>query len=375
LALVVVVLALQHASEAGDVVMLGGADLHLPPEEVGDALDVSALSGSLENFLEVSERDTATESHYMSMRGDGDADEENDDDGDGIPAPTPAPPPPVPVGNFSDVESPEPFPASAARPFEDNIDKNKQAWAKVGGWSDSAEASIATAKDDLTKAEEYQQQKEQEKKKSEIGCPCEGEPYHYECIDHAGSLAKYFHESAVAAAAEAKATTSAAANATHGPDSEAHHSSYATFKKMLAKYGKLGPNSAFTPRHEEQLKRAKPALKRAEILEEKMMEIAVPEFKKVKEEFPEVFTNGKCPCPEGFTVGDGAALAAKLKTDAVEAATKLHKKVVKMREDPTYWEDINGKVTFARPEDGPTNPDDDQEGDNATSTRDVTLFT
>ena len=53
--------------------------------------------------------------------------------------------------------------------------QNKQAWAKVGGWSDGEEASIQTAKDEVKKAEEYQQTKEAEKKKTEIGCPCEGE--------------------------------------------------------------------------------------------------------------------------------------------------------------------------------------------------------
>jgi len=171
LALVVVVLALQHASEAGDVEMLGGADLR---DGRGEDADITALSGDLDYFLQVKEKDTAVEIQSLSVRADGDTDGGDDGD-DGIPAPTPAPPPPVPSGNFSQAEPPEAFPTNAARPFEDHIEKNKQAWAKVGGWSDGEEASIQTAKDEVKKAEEYQQTKEAEKKKTEIGCPCEGE--------------------------------------------------------------------------------------------------------------------------------------------------------------------------------------------------------
>jgi len=285
-----------------------------------------------------------------------------------------------PAAIASNPDSMEPaFPEGAKRPFEDHIKANQHEWAKVGGWSDAKEAQIQVAKAQLAKADEYVEMKKKEKAKTEIGCPCEGEKYHLVCQDHAGRIAQYFHEESIAKAAEAKAAAKAANATAHasGPDSEAHHNSYATYKKMLAKYGKLGPNSVFTPAHEDQRKRAKKAFIAAEILEEKAMELAVPEFKKVKEEFPEVFTNGKCPCPDAWTVGDGAALAAKLKEDAITEAEELHRKVVKMKHDPTYWVDINGKETFARPEDAPANPDEEPEEPDEfdkmpTHTKDVT---
>ena len=133
----------------------------------------------------------------------------------------------------------------------------------------------------------------------------------------------------------------------HAPGSEAAkkaaedavHGSYTTYLKMLRKYGEPGPNSAWTPRHEGDLKRPKNHYKAAVKLEDEALNVALPEFKKVKQEYPEMFTNGKCGCPTGFTFGDAAALAGKQKDDAVAAADAFNRKVRKAKEDPTHWEE------------------------------------
>jgi len=108
---------------------------------------------------------------------------------------------------------------------------------------------------------------------------------------------------------------------------------------MLKKYGKPGPNSNWTPRHDGDLKRAKKHYKEAVKIEDQALTKALPEFKKVKEDYPEMFTNGKCGCPGGFTFGDAPARAGKLKEDVVAEADVYNKKVRASKANPAHWEE------------------------------------
>merc|ERR1711959_702820 len=209
------------------------------------------------------------------------------------------------------------------------------AWAAIGGWSAAQDKQIPIAEAALKKAEVYVSKKLKEKEYSELGCPCEGDKYWKIVQDNPGQLAKAF--SYVPPPKKPKYAPGSAAAKKAAED--AVHGSYTTYIKMLRKYGQPGPNSAWTPRHEGDLKRAKNHYKAAVKLEDEALNVALPEFKKVKEDYPEMFTNGKCGCPTGFTFGDAAALAGKQKDDAVAAADAFNRKVRKAKEDPTHWEE------------------------------------
>jgi len=226
-------------------------------------------------------------------------------------------------------------PPNNKKPEDQHFEANKRNWAQLGGWSTAKEAEHAKASADLDKAREYVKVQEKEKERSEMGCPCEGEKYFEIVQDNPGNLAKALNEPPPP---PENANATAPAEKTQAQKEAAADSSFATYKKMLAKYGKPGPNSGWTPAHDKQKNRAAKNLKKAEKLEDKMLTLALPEFKKVKEDHPEVFTNGKCGCPTGFTPQDAAALALKLKDDVVKEAEEMHKMVVKQNADPTYWE-------------------------------------
>merc|ERR1712072_1526292 len=80
---------------------------------------------------------------------------------------------------------------------------------------------------------------------------------------------------------------------------------------MIKKYGKIGPNSSWTKMHEAQKKDAKHKLDVATQKADAAFKVALPDFKRMHEEMPEFFTNGKCPCPSTWTAADSARLAAK----------------------------------------------------------------
>jgi hypothetical protein len=113
---------------------------------------------------------------------------------------------------------------------------------------------------------------------------------------------------------------------------------------MLAKYGKLGPNSSWTRRHEAKRKDAKAKVKVATQKAEAAFKIALPDFKRMQQHMPEFFTNGKCPCPPTWTIMDSIRLAGKRERDA---ATELsaHKRLLRGKaanDDPHNPAYING---------------------------------
>lgn len=252
-----------------------------------------------------------------------------------------------------------------AKPYEskENLKNNKDAWTALGGWPAEKNKELEDAKKAVGNAQKYVKIAFQKKEMSEIACPCEGEKYYEIIQSNAGKLEDAFQEQANAEAASAAAAKAemealaaqassygsgaggaAASLANKALDSNAHHSSWATFKKMLAKYGQLGPQSTWQPIHDVRLKLADGALKRAQRLEDQLMTKALPEFKQVKKDFPEIFTNGKCPCPAGWTIGDAAVLAAKFKDDAVAVTSHAMKIVRHLKRDPTAWYDpVSGR--------------------------------
>lgn len=249
--------------------------------------------------------------------------------------------------------------ATLNTPYETptNLKKNKAAWNALGGWPASKDVEYEAAKKDVARAEKYVEIADLKKEKSEIACPCEGENHYAIVQANAGRLGKAFGEKADAEAATAnaaKAEMQALASATTNSsdpasvaaslnnkalDSDAHHGSWATYKKMLAKYGKTGEGtqSTWQKMHDMQLEEAKNGLQRAQLLEDQLLTKALPEFHQVKKDFPEIFANGKCPCPTGWTIGDAAVLASENKDDKIKEAEYVAKKVRLNKRDPTAW--------------------------------------
>lgn len=148
-------------------------------------------------------------------------------------------------------------PTGAKMPYHKHLEANKAHWAAIGGWSAAQDKQIPVAQAALAKAKEYVGATEKEKEYSELGCPCEGDMYYKIVQDNPGNLAKAFAyvpppKNETKHPAGSAAAKTAAADAVHG--------SYATYLKMLKKYGNPGPNSNWTPQHEGDLKRAKKIL-------------------------------------------------------------------------------------------------------------------
>merc|ERR1711918_165294 len=101
-----------------------------------------------------------------------------------------------------------------------------------------------------------------------MGCPCEGEKY-YELVwggpAELSSLVAGFGSAAGSAGGSADFNSLKDKNKTDDDDGKV---SPATIKKMIKKYGKLGPNSTWKPKHDRKKKRAAVDLKLAEKVED-----------------------------------------------------------------------------------------------------------
>merc|ERR1711977_397695 len=201
------------------------------------------------------------------------------------------------------------------KPYEDHLTHNKHTWASAGGWTAAKEAMVAVAKAELAKAQKYAEKKEHEKKVAELGCPCIGEKY-YEDV---------WNPKTPEPQATGNATKSGKKKGCNPTDPTQNCDNDPKFgiKAMLKKYGKLGPNSSWTKRHEKKKDNAKSDVKVAEAQAHAAFMRALPEFKKMKEEMPEFFTNGKCKCPSTWTIPDAVALALKITRDK-ESAYRQH---------------------------------------------------
>jgi hypothetical protein len=208
------------------------------------------------------------------------------------------------------------------KPYESNLSHNKHIWASNGGWTSTKEAMLAVAKAELKKAQQYAEKKEHEKKVAELGCPCVGEKYHDDV----------WNPKKPAAAAGSGSGSGSGSGKKKGcnptdPTQNCDGDPKFGIKAMLKKYGKLGPNSSWTKMHENMKKEAHTELKVAEAQAHAAFMRALPEFKKMKEEMPEFFTNGKCKCPSWWTIPMAVSLAAKMTRDK-EADYRAHFSVV-----------------------------------------------
>lgn len=263
------------------------------------------------------------------------------------------------------------------RPYQQHMEPNKERWSQLGGWTKHSEAAKSKAKAEIAKADVYLKTKEQEKKISEMGCPCPGEKY-TDMVDNP----KRMHELvAMGAAAAAKAEAARKAAAARGSGSAGSDASDGegsgegsgdgdidddeeggsksggkldseTFKKMVAKYGKLGPNSSWKPHDDRFLKSAGLALKAAEMQTEALFKVALPEFKQMRDENPEFFANGKCKCPDYWTLQDAAALTKKMHQDQEANYWKL------MSEHRKNMMDMSGEAERIAAEEAANEPPD-----------------
>jgi len=209
-------------------------------------------------------------------------------------------------------------PQPLKKPYHKHMKHNADMWSSLGGWTHQMEAQVTRAKQDLNLANMYAKTKHKEKEISELGCPCEGEKYHDLVFQNAGKLSKLEGFAAGSGAGSAMEFLSGAGGSGRKSKGQGDEIDSKEFKRMLKKYGKLGPNSTWQPKHDKKKKRAKQALKRAELVENAAFKTALPEFRKLKEDDPAFFSNGKCQCPEGWTLQDAAALAAKQSKDTEE---------------------------------------------------------
>jgi len=201
-------------------------------------------------------------------------------------------------------------PQPLRKPYHKHMDHNKDMWSSLGGWNTQNEKQVQLAKQDLNLAVTYAKKKNLEKEISELGCPCEGEKY-YDLVSKMlagpGSGAGMEFESA--------SGSGAGASGSGAGKEDGGRISSKEFKRMLKKYGKLGPNSTWKPKHDQQKRKAKKELRKAELIENAAFKTALPEFRKLKQDDPAFFTNGKCPCPQGWTPQLAHALSARMSKD------------------------------------------------------------
>jgi len=211
-------------------------------------------------------------------------------------------------------------------PYEKHMTANRDKWSQLGGWTKQHERKVELAKADTKRAMLYLKAKKYEKELAEMGCPCEGQKYHDLVFQNAGHLSQQ-PGFAMGSAAGSAATMHFGVKG-KGKSQDASLS-MAEFRRILKKYGKLGPNSSWQPKHEKKKGRARKALKQAEVKEHAAFITALPEFRRMKEEDPAFFTNGDCECPQGWTMQDAAALAAREAKDTEDSywqALRLHRR-------------------------------------------------
>jgi len=215
-------------------------------------------------------------------------------------------------------------------PYHKHMKENQVAWAAKGGWNQKQEDALKRAQEAHARATAYAKKKEGEKKIAELGCPCQGEKYYNYVQTTSGGSAGYGSGAAAKPAYGSGASfQSGGSHPPCDPSGKANCDDHPTqgIKAMIKKYGKIGPNSSWTKMHEAQKKDAKHKLDVATQKADAAFKVALPDFKRMHEEMPEFFTNGKCPCPSTWTAADSARLAAKKAKDT-EDALYAHKRML-----------------------------------------------
>lgn len=246
-------------------------------------------------------------------------------------------------------------PKRLKKPFHKHMEHNRDGWAKKGGWSQGKQTALHKAKLAFHKAKQDLIKQSSDKEVVDMGCPCPGEKY-YNLVTE-GNIETNANMSAVNETANEMLNATAHAerqrrlNATRA----AAAADSALVKRMRAKYGKLGPNSAWQPHHEHEVLRAKQALKSATVTETALFKVAKPEFQKLKEEDPAFFTNGDCNCPASWTKQDAALLAAREAKDLEDSYWREKRKA------SAYWNDISGENERLSAEEAKGDPDPEEE--------------
>jgi len=211
------------------------------------------------------------------------------------------------------------------KPYHQHMKHNKPIWQAAGGWTVQKESMIAVAKAELARANKFVKKKRGEKEIAELGCPCHGEKY-YSNVWNPKKVSAFPQASKGSGSGKKKK----GCNPTD-PEQNCDDDPKFGIKAMLKKYGKLGPQSSWTPTHEKKRQDAKKDLKVAEREAHAAFIVALPEFKRMQQEMPEFFTNGKCKCPSWWTVQDAVRLAAKVARDKEEDLYK-HKRMLWAKE-------------------------------------------
>jgi len=217
------------------------------------------------------------------------------------------------------------------KPYHMHMKHNKELWQAKGGWTAVKESMISMAKAALKRATEYEKKKKGEKKVADMGCPCHGNKYYqYTWNPNRGVPSLGMRPKPMAttnAGSGSGSGKSKKSGCSPDPKVPCDNSPRYGLKAMLAKYGKIGPESSWTPAHEKQRGKAKSAVKIAEKDADAAFMTALPTFKKMAEDMPEFFTNGECKCPSWWTHADAAKLSAKMAKDKEDDLYK-HKKMM-----------------------------------------------
>jgi len=212
------------------------------------------------------------------------------------------------------------------KPYEQHLKHNFHGWAMEGGWTPAMEKKLQAAKLVHSVAAQYAKKKEGEKKIAELGCPCQGEKY-YKYVWSPTKAAGPALPPGGSGSGSGKGVKKAPGCDPSG-EKDCDDDPRFGVKAMLAKYGKLGPNSSWVVSGgEAKMKHAKGKLAIATQHADAAFKIALPDFKRMQQDMPEFFTNGKCPCPASWTVKDAIRLANK-KAHDTEEALYAHKRML-----------------------------------------------
>merc|ERR1712072_7596 len=183
-------------------------------------------------------------------------------------------------------------------------------YAKRGGFGSSKEKRLAVAQAAADRARAYVKTKLAEKKKASLGCPCIGEKY-YNVVWKIGM--GNGSGSGMSAAHKHRNCMKKHPNEPELCMSEADLRKLT--KRMIKKYGKLGPNSSWTKQHEAELNQAARAVLVAMKDEHYALIDAKDDIKRMLKEMPEVFHNGSCGCPATWNEADAARLRLRKEID------------------------------------------------------------
>lgn len=226
-------------------------------------------------------------------------------------------------GSGSGYVEPHPPGDPHGHPAVDYV-KHLHHYAHRGGWHH--EPQLQKAKEDAARATAYAKLKLKQSKKASLGCPCIGEKY-YNNIWNRGPNGEM-----PVSKGSGSGSGKQSCMMKHPDDPEMCMSDAeltALTKRMIKKYGKLGPNSTWTKQKEAELNQAAREVLIAMKDEHFALIDAKDDIKRMLVEMPDFFHNGKCGCPNWWTEKDAAGLRLK-KELAARADAQATKKAARV---------------------------------------------